>query len=1170
MAYKPISATFGTPVMFPIASNEAERLSALRALHIVGSEAEEHFDAVCQTASVLFGVPIALVSLLEEDRQWFKARCGLDVGGTAREVAFCTYTILSDEVLVVEDAVQDERFATNPLVTGSPHIRFYAGAPLSLDPGLCVGTLCIIDTKPRSFSPEQRQQLQTLAKIVVAHLRLHLARHAHEAEVKARQETVFALAERVSASDAMLRAQRMAESAASIGHWRITPEDRRVSWSEGLGRIFGRPLPEAGSLTLEQHLTYYHKDDSAGVADRIEAALAGQGPHASGYQGRARVMRPDGSLRHVLVQGAPDYDESGVLTALYGVILDITDLTVSEEQAREANADLRTTLTHMDQGLIVFGPDQRVRLLNPRVRQFLAIPEAVSHQKVSFDDIRAFQQARGDFSRASVDIDALINVRSPQDLPRVFEWPSLNGAILEVRRVDLPDNSLLLTFLDITQRKASEAAVQESERRYRLLAENATDIIVWCDLDTTRRYVSPAMTSVLGYDAEALVGTRPLDFVHPEDAPAYRVALDDLTRGKTDRALTRQRYHHRNGAWVWLENSFNLMRDARTGAPTGYVATLRDITASKAVEDALHLSEERLALALDSGSDGLWDWNVATGQAWFSDRWYAMLGYTRGDLASDLSSWMRLAHPEDADRATVMMRAHLKGLMPAYDCEFRLLAQDGTYTWVLVRGKVVSRSHEGRALRMVGTQIDIGARKRAELALAESEARYRALSDALPQMVWVMRPEDGLATYTNQPFRTYYGSSGVTRHQRLDHNHPDDAKRMEQTWSCALAQSSTFEVEGRLRRHDGVYRWHKLLMLPIHQREGISGWIGTALDIHDSVEARHKLEETAEFLRLAQEAAGAGIWDWNLVTGLVRYPTQSARMLGLGVPDGMSEEATLTVCIEDWKKLVYREGVAAVSAAVGDAIAARSTYSSEFRLLSDRADGSERWLQGFGRVVFDATTGEATRIVGLNLDISERKQTEQQLAHLARHDTLTNLPNRALFRERFEQKLAEVRREGKKLALFCLDLDRFKQVNDSLGHPAGDALLIEMAKRLKSALRTEDTLARLGGDEFVILQTGLHGLDDAAVLAKRLIRAVRQPFLFEGHEIVVGLSVGIALIPEHGLDQDVVFKRADASLYKAKAAGRNTSRFHDMVEDKAAEPSFRIDQGWVKLPGRIP
>ena len=125
--------------MVPIPQNEAERLAALRELRILGTAPEPHFDAVCRTASALFSAPIALVALVEESHQWFKAKCGLAAEGTSREAAFCSHTILSDNILVVEDARQDPRFAANPLVTGEPHIRFYAGAPLVLRPGCASG-----------------------------------------------------------------------------------------------------------------------------------------------------------------------------------------------------------------------------------------------------------------------------------------------------------------------------------------------------------------------------------------------------------------------------------------------------------------------------------------------------------------------------------------------------------------------------------------------------------------------------------------------------------------------------------------------------------------------------------------------------------------------------------------------------------------------------------------------------------------------------------------------------------------------------------------------------------------------------------------------------------------------------------------------------------------------
>ena len=150
--------------MYPLHPNEVNRLNALHDLEVFDSPPEPQYDAICRTAQALFGVPIALVSLVGETEQWFKGRCGLDVLSTPREVSFCTYTILSDEVMVVEDATQDERFSANPLVTGEPHIRFYAGAPLVLSPGIHLGSLCIIDRVPRSFSAEQQEQLRDLAQ----------------------------------------------------------------------------------------------------------------------------------------------------------------------------------------------------------------------------------------------------------------------------------------------------------------------------------------------------------------------------------------------------------------------------------------------------------------------------------------------------------------------------------------------------------------------------------------------------------------------------------------------------------------------------------------------------------------------------------------------------------------------------------------------------------------------------------------------------------------------------------------------------------------------------------------------------------------------------------------------------------------------------------------------
>jgi diguanylate cyclase (GGDEF)-like protein len=186
-------------------------------------------------------------------------------------------------------------------------------------------------------------------------------------------------------------------------------------------------------------------------------------------------------------------------------------------------------------------------------------------------------------------------------------------------------------------------------------------------------------------------------------------------------------------------------------------------------------------------------------------------------------------------------------------------------------------------------------------------------------------------------------------------------------------------------------------------------------------------------------------------------------------------------------------------------------------------------------------------------DITEWEEAQQQIFHMARHDALTNLPNRALFRERLERALHAAKR-GDLLAVLCLDLDHFKEINDSLGHPVGDALLKEVARRLSSSMSEQDTVARLGGDEFAIVLFR-HGSDAAAAsaLAGRLVEEIAAPYDVGGHHLVIGVSIGVSLAPEDGNNPDQLLKNADLALYRAKADGRGTYRFFEAGMDARAQ-----------------
>lgn len=187
--------------------------------------------------------------------------------------------------------------------------------------------------------------------------------------------------------------------------------------------------------------------------------------------------------------------------------------------------------------------------------------------------------------------------------------------------------------------------------------------------------------------------------------------------------------------------------------------------------------------------------------------------------------------------------------------------------------------------------------------------------------------------------------------------------------------------------------------------------------------------------------------------------------------------------------------------------------------------------------------GETTHYVGVFTDITQIKEAQDQINFLAHHDALTQLPNRALFRERFDHALMHARRENNSIALLFLDLDRFKTVNDTLGHPTGDQVLLEVSRRMSNIIRSSDTIARLGGDEFVLLLEEQTSAQHAAVVARKLMNLFSSPMNVGEHELVVTASIGITLYPNDGDDPDLLIRHADRAMYEAKQQGRNTYRF---------------------------
>ncbi len=308
----------------------------------------------------------------------------------------------------------------------------------------------------------------------------------------------------------------------------------------------------------------------------------------------------------------------------------------------------------------------------------------------------------------------------------------------------------------------------------------------------------------------------------------------------------------------------------------------------------------------------------------------------------------------------------------------------------------------------------------------------------------------------------------------------------------------------------------------------------------------------ARYQRAAQ-GANDGLWDWNLLSGEVYYSPRWVRMIGY-------QEGDIGTTIDAWLALIHEEDRPRVRAELDVHLSGLTPhFVSEYRIRC--SDGRYRWMQARGMGVADEQ-GTVTEVAGSQTDIMGRKQYEAELRRAAHHDSLTGLPNRTAFMEALAQSVLQQHRDPSyTFAVLFLDLDHFKVVNDSLGHGAGDELLVAVGHRLRGSLRPEDQLARLGGDEFTILLPRVRSLRDAVYVAERIQNALAKPFDLAGTEIFTSACIGITWGKGEVRQPEELLREADSALYHAKAAGKmRWSLFdHDMYDQAVARLQLETD-----------
>ncbi|WP_158590354.1 sensor domain-containing protein [Noviherbaspirillum cavernae] len=356
-----------------------------------------------------------------------------------------------------------------------------------------------------------------------------------------------------------------------------------------------------------------------------------------------------------------------------------------------------------------------------------------------------------------------------------------------------------------------------------------------------------------------------------------------------------------------------------------------------------------------------------------------------------------------------------------------------------------------------------------------------------------------------------------------------------------------------LRNHpDGVPReiYVDIVFQPITGADGrVSGIVVEGHDITAHKRIEDKLRESDERWKFILEGSDDGLWDWDLQTNDVAVSDRLREILGYAEGERILSHEKYMECIHPDDRQRVKEGFEAV-------LRSDNSFSAEYRV--SMREGVCKWVHARGKVVSRDARGRALRICGAITDISEQKHSEQQIWRQANFDALTGLPNRSLFRERLEHEVKLSQRTGLPIALFFIDLDRFKEVNDLLGHDVGDVLLTQAAQRISRNVRASDTVARLGGDEFTVILPGFRDAADVQQIAQKIIDALAKPFRLGGELLYISGSIGITLCPLDSCEPEDLLRNADQAMYVAKNAGRNQFSFFTPSMQKAAASRLRL------------
>jgi diguanylate cyclase (GGDEF)-like protein/PAS domain S-box-containing protein len=725
-----------------------------------------------------------------------------------------------------------------------------------------------------------------------------------------------------------------------------------------------------------------------------------------------------------------------------------------------------------------------------------------------------------------------------------LHWLEISGSL----QLDADGKQRVMGVIrDISGQQAREQALRSSEEKFAQAFHYTPDAVIISDKATGRFIeINAGFTRQFGWTSQETLGRTSVElgiWAQPGDRLRMLEAIENNALDGLEVSL-----YHRDGG---LRRNLLFGGAMLLDGCTCLVLSLRDITEQRKQEQALQDSQERLNLALESADLGTWDWHIPSNMLFGSVRAAKLHGLAEQPFHDDFRKFFSFVPLEDR-RA---MREHYKRLAEGsaqdYQVTYRAIYANQEVHYLESTAKLY-RDARGKPERMAGILIDISERVRREQRLAASEEKFATLFQASPDPIALTTVPDGRLVEINPSFTQVFGwqPEQIAGRTMLELNF----------WADVEVRTALFVKFYRQQKLDNevadfLDQQGRKLTCVVSTRPieiGSQACILTSFrDISARQQAEAALKGSQEKFAKAFHSSPDAITITERDTGRYIEVNQGfSRLTGYQADEVIGRSAgELSVWADP------QERVQMVQRLLQDG----HVYHMEMH--GRHRDGTVKLVE----VSVEPIELNATPCLLLTArDISELKHAQAQVQHLAYHDSLTNLPNRALLLDRLTQQIALLKRHELRGALLFLDLDHFKHINDSLGHPVGDAVLKLVTARLEASVRQEDTVARLGGDEFVVLLSGLEGKRSTVVrqargVAEKLRQLLAEPMLLDGHRLQVTPSIGIALIPDHGDTPADLLKRADIALYRAKDSGRNCIQLFRNTMQKAASERLRLE-----------